>query len=372
MKFRSLAVIAVVFVAFAAVAQTSVSIAYEYAPISFPGARVTNASGINNSNVIAGYYFDPQSVVHGFVYSGGKYAAVNFPGATVTEVMGVNDSGDLVGMYQLSGNLNFHGFLKHGNDFTSIDDPSATIGTIAFGINKSGMIVGSYDNAHGFVYQNGTFTTLDAPQLAGEPHQTQLNGVSALGSIVGQVFTGGIWRAFWIEKSKLHYVEPAGTTDSEATGIDGETDIVGCHDTQSGFASLLAGNYPSSSATYPPEQTVASCASGINYARAIVGNYSSLSNSNGFLGVPELTLTVSSPTTNSSSTDTVRVVASASGINPIAQIQVWLNYKEIALTRNGSLNANLTLPTGSNQRFVVQAVDSKGTIAKVVRTITVK
>lgn len=372
MRFRSLVFVALLFVAFAAAAQTSVSIAYEYAPIAFPGARVTSVTGINNSNVIAGFYFDPQSIVHGFVYSGGKYTAVNFPDATVTEVMGMNDSGDLVGMYQVPGNLNFHGFLKHGSDFTSIDDPSATIGTIAFGINKNGTIVGSYDNAHGFMYQNGQFTTLDAPQLAGEPHQTQLNGISALGSIVGQVFTGGIWRAFWIENGKLRYVEPAGTTDSQAKGIDGETDIVGCHDVQAGFASFLAGNYPSSSATYPPEEPVVSCASGINYARAIVGSYSTVGNQTGFLGVPALTLQVSSPTTNTFSSGAVHVVASASGNNPIAQIQVWLDYKEIAFGKSGSLNANLTLAAGTNERFVVQAVDSKGVVAKVVKTITVK
>jgi uncharacterized membrane protein len=275
-------------------------------------------------------------------------------------------------MYQLPGPLNFHGFLRHGSDFTSIDDPSATFGTIAFGINENGTIVGSYDNAHGFIDQNGKFQTLDAPQLSGEPPQTQLNGISSLGFIVGQVFTGGIWRAFWIENGILRYVEPAGSTDSEATGIDGETDIVGCHDSGSGFASFLAGNYPSSSATYPPEQPVVSCASGINFARAIVGSYSSVSNSNGFLGVPALTLQVSSPATNYFSTNTVHVEATASGINPVAQIQIWLNYKEIYFAHGGSLNTNLNIPTGRNQRFVVQAVDGKGAVAKLVKTITVQ
>jgi uncharacterized membrane protein len=372
MTFRPLAVSVVLFVAVAALAQTSVSIAYDYAPITFPGARVTNAVGINNSNVIVGSYLDSQDMQHGFVYSGGKYTSLNFPGATATQALGINDNGDIVGMYQFAGNLNFHGFLKHGSDFTSIDDPSAQIGTIAFGINKNGTIVGSYDNAHGFVYQNGNFSTLDAPQLSGESHQTQLNGISALGSIVGQVFTGGIWRAFWIENGKLRYVEPAGSTDSEATGINSETDIVGCHDSAAGFASFLAGNYPSSAATFPPEQPVVSCASGINFARAIVGSYSSLSNSNGFLGVPALTLTVTSPTTNSFSSNSVRVTANASGNNPVAHIQVWLNFKQIYSAKGGSLDTNLTLPAGSNQRFVVQAVDTKGVVAKVVKMITVQ
>jgi hypothetical protein len=36
-----------------------------------------------------------------------------------------------------------------------------------------------------------------------------------------------------------------------------------------------------------------------------------------------------------------------------------------------SLNTNINLPVGTNERFVVQAVDSKGVTAKVVETITV-
>jgi uncharacterized membrane protein len=239
-------------------------------------------------------------------------------------------------------------------------------------INSAGTIVGSYDNAHGFVYQNGKFRTLDAPQLEGEPAQTQLNGISNLGWIVGQVFTGGIWRGFWVENGKLHYVEPAGQTDSEATGINGRSDIVGCHDSRAGFVSFLAGNYPGNMGTYPPEQAVVSCAVAINYARAMVGNYSSMNNSNGFLAVPALTLEVSNPLNTSFVTGPAHVVATASGNNPISQIQVWVNGKEIYYVPGATLNASIKLPTGTDERFVVQAVDSKGVIAKTVKTITVR
>jgi hypothetical protein len=58
--------------------------------------------------------------------------------------------------------------------------------------------------------------------------------------------------------------------------------------------------------------------------------------------------------------------------NPISGLQVWMNYKEVFQVSGGSLNANVTLPVVSNERFVVQAVDSTGNIAKVVDSITVK
>ena len=269
----------------AAFSQTSVSVTYNYASISFPGAPVTHVNGINNSNVIVGSYYDSQYFVHGFIYRAGKFTAVDFPGATMTEVLGINDNGDIVGVYQLSGGLNFHGFLRHNGSFTKIDDPHAGFGTIAFGINKAGTIVGSYDNAQGFVYENGTYRTLNAPQLPGEPHQTQLNGINDEGWIVGQVFKGGIWRGFWVVNNQIHYIEAAGTTDSEATGINSRGDVVGCHDIQAGFVSFAVGNY-ASAGKFPPQQRLVSCASGINYARVIVGNYSTVKNQNGFLAVP--------------------------------------------------------------------------------------
>jgi hypothetical protein len=85
-----------------------------------------------------------------------------------------------------------------------------------------------------------------------------------------------------------------------------------------------------------------------------------------------LTLKVTSPLNDSTVTNPVHIAATASGPNPISQIQVWVNYKEVFQVTGGTLNANVTLPVGSDERFVVQAVDSKGNIAKVVYSITVK
>lgn len=350
-----------------AISQTSVSVTYDYASLKFPNAPVTNVNGINNSNVIVGSYYDSQYFVHGFICRAGKFTAVNFPGATMTEVLGINDDSDIVGTYQTPGTLNFHGFLRHNGVFTKINDPSAGIGTMAYGINNSGTIVGTFDNEQGFVYQNGTYRTLNAPQLAGETHQTQLNGISNLAVIVGQVFTGGIWRGFWIASNKIHYVEAAGSVDSQANGINGHGDIAGCHDIQSGFVSFLA----TSSAKYPVVQTVVSCAASINYARAVVGSYSTLSKSYGFLGVPELTLQVSRSMQTSLQSTIVHLTAAASGINPVSQIQVWLNGKEIYHVADQTLNTNVTLPAGSTDRLVVQAIDSKGVTTKVANTIAV-
>ncbi len=347
--------------------QTSLSVTYNDASISFPGAPVTNVNGINNSNVIVGSYYDSQYFVHGFIYSAGKYTPVNFPGAAMTEVLGINDNGDIVGMYQTSGTLNFHGFVRRNGSFAKINDPAAKIGTIAFGINKAGTIVGSFDNAQGFVYENGAYRTLNAPQLPGEAHQTQLNGINDQGWIVGQVYTGGIWRGFWVANNQVHFIEPAGTTDSEATGINARGDVAGCHDIQAGFVSFAVNTY-ASAGKYPPEQRLVSCASGINYARAIVGSYSTTGNQKGFLAAPALTLQVSRSWV---STDVMHVTATASGNNPISQIQVWVNGSDVYHVAGGSLNTNIKLPAGTNEKLIVRAIDTKAVTANVTNTVTV-
>jgi hypothetical protein len=93
--------------------------------------------------------------------------------------------------------------------------------------------------------------------------------------------------------------------------------------------------------------------------------------SHGYLAVPALTLNVTSPANKSTNTNPVHVAASGSGVNPISQMQVWVNSKEVFHVAGASLNTNVNLPVGTNERFVVQAVDSKGVTAKVVETITV-
>ncbi len=78
--------------------------------------------------------------------------------------------------------------------FTSIDVPGAT-GTLATGINDHGAIVGIYydasGNSHGFLMENGAFSTVDVPgSLVGVSGmlQTEANGINLAGDIVGDYY----------------------------------------------------------------------------------------------------------------------------------------------------------------------------------------
>ena len=56
-----------------------------------------------------------------------------------------------------------HGFLWDGGTVTTIDAPGATAFTSLIAINNDGVIVGAADGSRSFVLKNGTFTTLHAP-----------------------------------------------------------------------------------------------------------------------------------------------------------------------------------------------------------------
>src|SRR5215470_1674190 len=357
-----------------ALPQTSTAVAYNYATLAFPGAISTSANGINNNNVIVGSFVDSASFQHGYLFRNGKYTRVDFPGATTTEVLGINDYGDLVGVYQVPGPLNFHGFLRHNGEFHKIDAPAATFGTTAAAINNAGTIVGTYDNAHGFIYRDGAYKTWNAPQLPGETKQTQLNGISNHGWIVGQVFSGGNWRGFWFDASDLDFLEPVYATDNEVTGVNGRSDIVGCHDVAAGFVSFNVESAEGSESTekFPAQHAIPSCASSINFARVIVGNYFTTARPDGFLAVPGLTVTVASPANHSSLSNPVHISAAATGSRPVSQIQVWVNSKKVLQVNGGTLSVNAMLPAGQNEKVGIQAIDAKGTVAKVVQTVTIQ
>jgi probable HAF family extracellular repeat protein len=70
-----------------------------------------------------------------------------------TFAYGINTVGAIVGGYTASGNTD-HGFLWQGGTFTTLDVPGA-VSTFASDINDAGAIVGGYtasgNTVHGFV-----------------------------------------------------------------------------------------------------------------------------------------------------------------------------------------------------------------------------
>ena len=87
------------------------------------------------------------------------FNTIDVPGATLTLAHGINNIGQIVGAFY--DGTTYHGFLKDGTTFTTIDAPDSpmfrTLQTQALGINDDGQIVGTviyFDttfNPHGFL-----------------------------------------------------------------------------------------------------------------------------------------------------------------------------------------------------------------------------
>jgi probable HAF family extracellular repeat protein len=129
------------------------------------------------------------------------YITIDDPSANAgtTEVWGINAAGQIVGQYTDASN-HVHGFLYSNGTYTTLDDPVAT-GTIALGINNMGQIVGQYFDAsnhgHGFLYSNGAYTTLDDP--AG--FDTLAQSINDTGQIVGSYNSASGYHGFLFDPS---------------------------------------------------------------------------------------------------------------------------------------------------------------------------
>src|SRR5438477_5405307 len=297
---------------------------YNYSKLNFSGASSTSPASINNNNEVVGTYVDSGNVTHGFKWQNGAFTKIDFPGAASTMPNGVNDGGVIVGSYILS-NKAMHGFKLQNGTFTTIDFPGAVGSSRAVGITNTGVIVGNYGNSQGYIFSNGTFKTLDAPQLnSGEPIDTELTGMTNQGLITGRVFTGDFWRGFWSLNSEFDFLEKPFSLDNVVSGGNGHGDIVGQAGSGCFIAFAVESNETEGSESFPTLHTLnppgGFCPTAINFNRVIVGP--------GYLGTPtgtsRLAVKVSSPTNNSTNSNPVHIAATASGPHPISQLQVWV------------------------------------------------
>jgi uncharacterized membrane protein len=120
----------------------------------------------------------------------GDLSPVNVPGATGTLPFGIDSRGKIVGLYDDADGVT-HGFILEHGEFTTVDHPEANgvlhglSGTGLVSINDHGQIVGSYvdgDRARGFVLDGGRFIPVDAPGAI----ETSAFGINDAGQITVQ------------------------------------------------------------------------------------------------------------------------------------------------------------------------------------------
>jgi uncharacterized membrane protein len=171
-----------------------------FTTVDFPDAEETLAMGINSNGDISGYYRGKKDDWHGFVRRAGVFTSIDYPRAKYTEAWRINDSGEIAGRYA-GADGNFHLFKLSSDVFVSLDYPGAVQtapGAYSHvgGLNNVGDVTSDYasdapfqnldnpnviGNIHGFVLSQGGYTSFDFLGAFG----TIAFGINDAGLIVG-------------------------------------------------------------------------------------------------------------------------------------------------------------------------------------------
>jgi uncharacterized membrane protein len=194
---------------------------------------------INASGDIVGELNLADGSSHGFLRDHhGKWTSLDVPGSEGgTLAFGINGHGEIVGAYTDDGWNSDHGFLYRGGHdgapghYLPIDYPGAIL-TEAYGINDDGDVVGLYAFesdwiAHGFLQHEGVFTTVDVPGADG----SYARSINSRGEIVGEFWHADDWAShgFLLSKGTYTTFDPPGAVSTRPRAINDHGEIVGNH-----------------------------------------------------------------------------------------------------------------------------------------------
>ena len=206
-----------------------------FSQINVPGVTGVSPTAINNLGQIVGSYNEktgdpahPLKTV-GFIDTNGKITTIDPSFATSTDPVAINDKGQVAANYfdaQGGG-----AFIYDGGKIEQITPPDA-IDILVKDINNAAQVVGTYTDkfltpepagsfgAHGFVYKNGTFTDITAPDGA-PTFPLRINDV---GQVIGAYpsTTAGV-----VDHGFLASVPAAGTQPPAPGAVDWAALIAG-------------------------------------------------------------------------------------------------------------------------------------------------
>jgi hypothetical protein len=245
---------------------------YTYKKIQYPGAIYTDATGITNSGLVVGTYQDAQGNRHGYTYDGVNYTSVEFPGSVSNYLIGIGNNGALLGTYAMDVDGPYHGFVAEQGVFTSFDYPGSD--TDARGMNSLGQIAGVYNagglsTPHGYVKTGEDFQNIDVPGAWG----TEPWGINDAGVISGNYYdtAGGGIHGFMYANGSYQAVNFPGASLTRLTRVNNLNQAVGWHNQgDKTFGFVLSGSSYRSVSYDDSDSTVAA---DINDVGQVVGRF---------------------------------------------------------------------------------------------------
>lgn len=161
-----------------------------YREINFPMSVENQATSLNNTKTMAGFYQDSQGEIFGFTDTLNIWSDYQDPHSqgtgTTTELLGINDLGFAVGFYTSTALRHQHAFEVQiaTGIYNDLAPPNAA-DAVATGINGRGDIIGYVKRSNGvvegFLLSDGAYSFYEFPRSTG----TEFLGVTVLDRIVG-------------------------------------------------------------------------------------------------------------------------------------------------------------------------------------------
>ena len=251
---------------------------FRYRTIDFPGAKATEAFGINERGDIVGDYTDATGNVHGFLLRNGTFTSIDYPGAILTSTRGINDAGVIVGAFTTADDpTDAHGYILSAGKFTQHDFPHSP-DTDILGIDESGDFTGSYglsDGSEAGYFRHGVrYTSFQVPGSA--PNSTGPHAINDNLQVVGfftDAANADVTHGFLLDRGNFTTIDYPGATSTGLFGINEHGEIAGscqCNDGSNHSFILFKGTFTNLS--FPGTGTITK-AKGINDRDEVVGYY---------------------------------------------------------------------------------------------------
>ncbi|WP_347990148.1 DUF3466 family protein [Methylomonas sp. AM2-LC] len=279
-----------------------------------------------------------------------NYTTIDNPNQTGGTVgFGINNSGQISGYYFTGAQRQtINSFVYDGSTYTTINDPNALAGTtVASDINNNGILVGDFQDStgpHGFLYNGSTYTTLNYPNATGSGGTIPIS-INDTGEVAGIFYTGNnnVGNGFLYNGSTYTTLnDPNSTKGTYAYGINNSGDVVGYFDNGNVGNGFLY-NGSTYTTLIDPNATNGTYALGINNNGEVVGYYTDSTGNHAFVynGSTYTTLNYPNTTPNNPTLDTY-----AFGINDSGKVTgYFVNNHGVSLIGFVATPATVPVPT---------------------------
>ena len=188
-------------------------------------------SGINNGGtIVVNGAFDPETFEEGpALVDGDSVTLISIPNAFFPNLGGINAQGTVVGSAYTEDFSSSFGFVRTKDGQVTVLNIPGAAAINPSGINSRVVVVGLvFDenfSSHSFIWDATGPKLFDAP----DADSTELTGINASGSAVGNYTIGGISHPFTLSGSRFTPLNIPGASSSFASGINSRGQIVGSY-----------------------------------------------------------------------------------------------------------------------------------------------